>query len=536
MYKFLKDWPKDREMGWSEELSGICHDDHNWYFTQNGNLWKFPLSHNLNDSCKSGGKNGIVKKSLGHKLGDMDCIGDYLFVPVVDDGHPYIQVFHTSDLTPICRQTLTRFGKFYKKINWCAIDPVTKHLYTSDDKLGAKFDSDWSPLMVYKINFARIKKGSTNFLSYFKYYDIYDESGSALTRKYVHGGCFDDRGRLYLSNGQYTLKGGSHNYANSKGGISVFESAGGERQCMGRSALYRIASSNQSSGFKFQFDGTGEEPRGLTFWDMNGVKPAGDLCGQLHAIMIDNCGSGADDFYFKHFERNDSFQSTPRKTVKRKKGIIISSLMSDATLHEENGFRICREMICELFRKRAIEYTEVVDPHGEYLRDIIEHAFSGNPDCAYTYIICHGSVDYLGIGSDRDAVDSAIHFHALSYESLRKYYSNITCKKVFLIDSCHSGSADELQGDNIYVLCSAREDDTARYDMVLGAWATRYWCAGAGSDFLPMSADDMEADSNHNGKVTLNELRDYTNSKLDDNSKFHRCVSFPAYSNEVIFD
>ena len=25
MYKFLKDWPKDREMGWSEELCGVCH-------------------------------------------------------------------------------------------------------------------------------------------------------------------------------------------------------------------------------------------------------------------------------------------------------------------------------------------------------------------------------------------------------------------------------------------------------------------------------------------------------------------------------
>ncbi len=49
MYKYLKTWPSDRENGWSEELNGICHDANNWFFTQNGNLWKFPITHKIND-------------------------------------------------------------------------------------------------------------------------------------------------------------------------------------------------------------------------------------------------------------------------------------------------------------------------------------------------------------------------------------------------------------------------------------------------------------------------------------------------------
>ena len=43
--KFEKNYPKDRENGWSDELQGVTTDDSNWYFTQIGRLWKFPFSH-----------------------------------------------------------------------------------------------------------------------------------------------------------------------------------------------------------------------------------------------------------------------------------------------------------------------------------------------------------------------------------------------------------------------------------------------------------------------------------------------------------
>lgn len=100
MYKYLKQWPEDREPGWSEEMQGVCHDYKNWFFTQNGNIWKFPLDHNLNDSCKEANKSkGIYKNKYGYILGDCDCWQDYLFVPVTGNGLPYIAVFRASDLS-----------------------------------------------------------------------------------------------------------------------------------------------------------------------------------------------------------------------------------------------------------------------------------------------------------------------------------------------------------------------------------------------------------------------------------------------------
>ena len=42
MYEFINDYPYFRENGLSNECQGVCHDKDNWYFTQDGNLWKIP--------------------------------------------------------------------------------------------------------------------------------------------------------------------------------------------------------------------------------------------------------------------------------------------------------------------------------------------------------------------------------------------------------------------------------------------------------------------------------------------------------------
>lgn len=539
MYKFLKDWPKDREMGWSSELSGVCHDEGNWFFTQNGNLWKFPLSHNLNDSCKSENlSKDIRKREVGFKLGDCDCCDGYLFVPVVGDGKPYIQVFRTSDLKPVCKQVLTRYDKYYTKINWCAIDPRNNRLYTSDNHLGARFSTDWSPLMVYRINFSKIYAGSTEFLYQEKYYDIYNEDAFALTREHTRGGCFDPSGRIYISNGLYTLKGGDHNFANDKGGISVFEISQEDIASSDRGALCRIAKSSQSKDFKFQFDGTGQEPRGLTYWDLDGMKKPGDLDGQLHVIMIDNSGVGADDFYFKHFKRITDYQYTVTKPRHSKRGLIIISSADQLLVDFENETRReNRDLATELFRKRGIDYTLVVDPICVRVDDIISNVFAEKSDWVYTYINCHGYDGGMAIGSDRD---TPIMIYPpdcqMDYTELGRIYENIPGKKVFLIESCHSGSADVMQTKDTYILCSATADKNSRGDIVYGGEATRYWCAGAGNDFILGADDDLEADKNRDNKVTLNELLTYTNQKLKKRLLPTRCVAYPASCNEVIFE
>ena len=52
MYTYLGEYPKKKDLGGlAEEINGVCHDDKNWFFAQNGNLWKYPVSWDLNSIC-----------------------------------------------------------------------------------------------------------------------------------------------------------------------------------------------------------------------------------------------------------------------------------------------------------------------------------------------------------------------------------------------------------------------------------------------------------------------------------------------------
>lgn len=67
--------------------------------------------------------------------------------------------------------------------------------------------------------------------------------------------------------------------------------------------IYRLTHSNQDRDFRYQFNSIGEEPEGITYWDLDENNKAPYIRGQLHAIMLDNAGKGDDDFYFKHYRR-----------------------------------------------------------------------------------------------------------------------------------------------------------------------------------------------------------------------------------------
>lgn len=110
----------------------------------------------------------------------------------------------------------------------------------------------------------------------------------------MQGGCFDNQNHLHLCNGYYK------DYANQKGGITVYNIP---TITKGQILYLKVrARSNQSHDFRFQFTSRGEEPEGITYWDLdNGMAPG--ITGQLHAIMIDNVGKGDDDFFFKHYRR-----------------------------------------------------------------------------------------------------------------------------------------------------------------------------------------------------------------------------------------
>jgi len=324
MYKYIKQWPKDRENGWSHELNGVCHDDDNWYFTQNGKpaslkskeygvLWKFPINHRLADKVTTANPaKGILnydtsKIKGGKKLhyGDLDYYNGYLFVPVTGGGNPFIQVFTAKDLIPVTTQVLKRpDGKYFDSIAWCAINPKDGRLYTSDRHISHNFQSsDKTPFLVYDIDFLKIKERNTNFLTFNTAIIPTTSDGKVLDYDYIQGGCFDFENHLHTTNGSYT--GISKKYCNSKGGIFVFQMPNVINKGVIDTAK-RIAQSNQSRGFRYQFNGLGDEPEGITYWNLNNDPRASkDIKGVLHAIMINNDDgvTNPDDFYFKHYDR-----------------------------------------------------------------------------------------------------------------------------------------------------------------------------------------------------------------------------------------
>lgn len=311
MYEYIKNYPKDRENGWSEELQGVCHDDNNWFFTQDGNIWKFPVTHQLGLEVKSPNTaKGIYRNRVGLHLGDIDCYKGYIFVPVYNSKTritPYIAMYSAKDLQFITKCHIKRSGAHFYSLAWCAIDPRTGLLYTSDKHCSNGYNDNTSPITVYSIDWDVLNAlkyvcdcgdSCTKFLNYYATVVLQDEKGNPLTLEHTQGGCFDNEGHLHFCNGY------DKSYANSKGGISVFTIPASLRQNTTVS-VRRIEKSGQtgSDAFRYQFTGTGDEPQGLTYWDLNKDKRAPEINGVLHAIMLNNDATNPDDFYFKHYNR-----------------------------------------------------------------------------------------------------------------------------------------------------------------------------------------------------------------------------------------
>lgn len=300
MYKYIGEYPKNRENGWSDEAQGVCHDDSNWFFTQKGKLWKFPVGHDLDSQIEESdidGKN-IICNHYGYHLGDIDYHNGYIFVPVTEDDKPYIAVFSAEDLSYITRQVITRDGDYYDSLGWCAIDASGERLYTSDRNMAAYYGEDTSPIVVYDIDYDAIAEKSDHFLSYKAVLILRTEGGSKMCLTHSQGGCFDEENNLYLTNG--------YPRCHKQRGLFIF-SVPKTLEKYQRYDVYRIAKSKQDGVFKFKFKvSQGEEPEGITYWDLKKAgHEAPEISGVLHVIMIDNYGVNDDDLYFKHYERID---------------------------------------------------------------------------------------------------------------------------------------------------------------------------------------------------------------------------------------
>ncbi len=192
---------------------------------------------------------------------------------------------------------------------------------------------------------------------------------------------------------------------------------------------------------------------------------------------------------------------------------------------------------------------------------------SSESDVNYLYLTCHGKEDgTIAIGSDKTS------FSGWELASILKQYKG---KFVVMLDCCYSGKIidankpnkkvaskseekfdeqaflagfstgdvasknGEMLDSKFLVLCASWKGEESYSLVGVGSLATRYWAMGTGWDSLQNRMISPMADTNTNGKITLEELYQYSYPLvLEDASKIHeeQHVSvYPENSQFVLF-
>ena len=163
---------------------------------------------------------------------------------------------------------------------------------------------------------------------------------------------------------------------------------------------------------------------------------------------------------------------------------------------------------------------------------------SSESDVNYLYLTCHGGEDgTIAIGSDGQT------FSGWELASILKQYKG---KFVVMLDCCYSGTIinvgkpnkkvaskseerfdeqaflagfstgdlasknGEMLDSKFLVLCASCKDEESYSAVGVGSLATRYWAMGTGWDPLQNRMISPMADTNTNGKITLEELYQYS--------------------------
>ena len=192
---------------------------------------------------------------------------------------------------------------------------------------------------------------------------------------------------------------------------------------------------------------------------------------------------------------------------------------------------------------------------------------SSESDVNYLYLTCHGGEDgTIAIGSDKTS------FSGWELASILKQYKG---KFVVMLDCCYSGKIinagksdekvaskseerfdeqaflagfstgnlasknGEMLDSKFLVLCASWKGEESYSLVGVGSLATRYWAMGTGWDPLQNRMISPMADTNTNGKITLEELYQYSyplvlEAASSSNKEQHVSV-YPENSQFVLF-
>ena len=255
--------------------------------------------------------------------------------------------------------------------------------------------------------------------------------------------------------------------------------------------------------------------------------------------------------------------SGARQTINRRALVLGETSTSAVPIEDVNAMEkvFSNQNFSEVVRFPDKTKAEIIAKMEELFKS------SSESDVNYLYLTCHGGEDgTIAIGSDKTS------FSGWELASILKQYKG---KFVVMLDCCYSGkiidvgkpdkklaskseerfdeqaflagfSTGDLASKNgemldskFLVLCASWKGEKSYSLVGIGSLATRYWAMGTGWDSLQNRMISPMADTNTNGKITLEELYQYSyplvlEAASSSNKEQHVSV-YPENSQFVLF-